>query len=286
MQDGDESLVWSNWKLLSEPKAISAPSKPGLYMARDASSEIILYVGETGAKSGIGGRISQLRTCLRNEIPYADPHTAAPALWAYLADGGGPIKISFAIFEGDKQTRMSHEAVLISQLRDSVGESPLASFGRMPNGWTKSSSNDKFLANSGKRHRGKRDDSQIRNSSMTSSLDRDRSPIDTNWGSLNWSTWNTQPPPEAFNGIYKIRQSSQSTLVYIGEGIVSDRLRAHLKKGLNPHHRQFEFFSPNLEFSWVVTPDLVSSQRKELENDLIASHFLFTGLCPPAQFLG
>jgi hypothetical protein len=286
MQDGDESLVWSNWKLLSEPKAISAPSKPGLYRARDASSKTILYVGETGAKSGLGGRISQLRTCLRDEMPYADPHTAAPALWAYLADGGGPIEISFAIFEGNKQTRMSHEAVLISQLRDSVGESPLASFGRMPNGWLKSTGNNKRLTNSGKRHRGKRDDSQIRNSSMTSSLDRDKSPIDSNWGSLNWATWNTQPPIEAFNGIYRIRQSSQSTLVYIGEGIVSDRLRAHVNKGLNPHHQQFEFFSPNLQFSWVSTPELTSTQRKELENDLIASHFLFTGLCPPAQFLG
>jgi hypothetical protein len=286
MHDGDESLIWSNWKFLSEPKAISAPSKPGLYRARDASTKTILYVGDTGAKSGLGGRISQLRTCLRDEMPYADPHTAAPALWAYLADGGGSIEISFAIFEGDKQTRKSHEAVLISQLRDSVGESPLASFGRMPNGWLKSTGNNKYLANSGKRHRGKRDDSQIRNSSMTSSLDKDRSPIDTNWGNFDWSSWNEQPPTQAFNGIYRIRKSSQPTLVYIGEGIVSDRLRAHLKKGHYPSHQQFEYFSSNLEFSWVVTSDLVSTQRKELENDLIASHFLFTGLCPPAQFLG
>jgi hypothetical protein len=238
MKDGDESLVWSNWKLLSEPKAISAPSKPGLYRARDASSKTILYVGETGAKSGLGGRISQLRTCLRDEMPYADPHTAAPALWAYLADGGGSIEISFAVFEGNKQTRMSHEAVLISQLRNSVGESPLASFGRMPDGWLKSTGNNKSLTNSGKRHRGKRDDSQIRTSSMTSSLDKNRSPVDTNWGNLDWSSWNEQPPTEAFNGIYRIRKSSQPTLVYIGEGIVSDRLRAHLKKGLYPTHQQ------------------------------------------------
>jgi len=286
VKDGHESLVWSKWKLLSEPKAISAPSKRGLYMARDASSETILYVGETGAKSGLGGRISQLRTCLRDEMPYADPHTAAPALWAYLADGGGSIEISFAIYEGDKQTRMSHEAVLISQLRDSVGESPLASFGRMPNGWIKSTGNNRSLTNSGKRHRGERDPSQVRIPSIKSSLDISKSTTHEKWGNLGWSSWNEQPPTEAFNGIYRIRESNRTSLTYIGEGVVSNRLRSHLKKGIDQFHRQFEFFSQSIEFSWVATPELTSTQRKELENDLIASHFLFTGLCPPAQFLG
>jgi hypothetical protein len=77
-------------------------------------------------------------------------------------------------------------------------------------------------------------------------------------------------------------------LLYVGQGKVGGRLAAHLRKCLRPGHRQGGLFGKagGLESSWILNPSWFPHQRLELENDLIAAHFLVRGEAPPAQFLG
>ena len=58
-------------------------------------------------------------------------------------------------------------------------------------------------------------------------------------------------------------------------------------KAARPDHPQARWFStPGLECSWTINHGWLAHQRLELENDLIAAHFLEHGAPPSAQFLG
>jgi hypothetical protein len=76
-------------------------------------------------------------------------------------------------------------------------------------------------------------------------------------------------------------------VLYIGQGKIASRLRAHLQKALNRAGAQGEIFAgaQQLKSSWVVGDAWLPNHLLELENDLIASHVLFTGAVPAAQFL-
>jgi hypothetical protein len=277
---------WSDWKPLDDSKKIGAPATSGLYRVRDSKSKRILYIGETGSKQGLRGRLSQLRTCFRDEIPYADPHTAAPALWAYLSDGGGPLEASFMAIESDRQTRRALEALAISLIRKEYGESPLVSFGRMPDGWMKSTGNNSRLVSTGKRMKGFRDSSAVRIPSAPSVFRDDDDCISSNWCGLAWSTWSAELPNKPLVGLYRIRSESSPGLLYIGEGKVIDRLSAHRSKARIPNHPQSSYFTGEVLMSWTSIPQLMTVQRHEIENDLIASYFVEIGISPPAQFIG
>jgi hypothetical protein len=76
-------------------------------------------------------------------------------------------------------------------------------------------------------------------------------------------------------------------LVYVGQGQIRTRLRAHLAKAARPDHPQARWFAvPDLECSWTTNDSWFGHQRLELENDLIAAHVLEHGAPPSAQFLG
>jgi hypothetical protein len=89
-------------------------------------------------------------------------------------------------------------------------------------------------------------------------------------------------------GFYRVRGRGQPTLLYIGQGVIAQRLRSHRRKSGQPEHHQGPIFGSTevLEYAWVVNTHWRPHQRLELENDLIASHLLMTGILPAAQFLG
>ncbi|HET9060019.1 MAG TPA: hypothetical protein VFN61_08870, partial [Acidimicrobiales bacterium] len=87
-------------------------------------------------------------------------------------------------------------------------------------------------------------------------------------------------------GLYRVRlMGTASRLLYVGQGRIADRIRAHRAKGFVAGHRQAEHFSGALEASWVGL-EAPPAQLLEHENDLIASHVLTAGVPPAAQFLG
>src|SRR5215831_14162310 len=73
---------WSGWmplRMAGQNRRIWAA--PGLYRIRRVGDDRALaYIGQTGRL--LRERLAQLRGVYRDEMPYRDPHTAAPTLWA------------------------------------------------------------------------------------------------------------------------------------------------------------------------------------------------------------
>ena len=92
----------------------------------------------------------------------------------------------------------------------------------------------------------------------------------------------------AGRGLYRIRAAGAPTLLYVGEGVIADRIAAHLKKLALPDHAQGQLLrdAGPLEASYVRHDAWHGHQRLEVENDLIAAHVLEHGAQPAAQFRG
>src|SRR3954464_11347038 len=87
-------------------------------------------------------------------MPYRDPHTAGPALWAWIKRDGVELEASVAPGAADAVERKALEAVAIALHRREHGVSPRWSFGRMPAGYAMSSGNNARLVAAGNRHPG------------------------------------------------------------------------------------------------------------------------------------
>jgi hypothetical protein len=80
-------LEWTPWIPLDKCWRGSAISdRPGLYRIRHETSSID-YIGETGRS--LRERLAALRGVYSELIPFRDPHTAAPALWALRSRSAG-----------------------------------------------------------------------------------------------------------------------------------------------------------------------------------------------------
>ena len=79
------SLPWSPWVPFTAGKEEFRviPKKPGLYRIRSTGKDFLMYIGETSRT--VYERINELRHTLRRTdlMPWNDPHTAAPSLWAW-----------------------------------------------------------------------------------------------------------------------------------------------------------------------------------------------------------
>ncbi|MEV1154808.1 hypothetical protein AB0J27_05285 [Micromonospora chokoriensis] len=219
-------------------------------------------------------------------MPYNEPHTAAPCLWAMRTADGASFEFSIAEFARDVRERKTAECVMLSQHRARFGRSPTANFGRMPDGWVKSTGNNAALVTAGRRARGYPEARASRPAEQGSVLDLDRAPTALDWAQLPWSSWISGPVAEPMVGVYRIRRPGQARLAYIGQGLIRARLAAHAAKSQREGHRQRAAFSQPLESSWAGLPGCSPTQLLEIECDLIASHALTTGMAPEAQFLG
>ena len=251
-------------------------------------------MGQTGR--GLRERLGQLSGVYKALMPYNDPHTAGPAFWALRQLETCEYEASVAsVSESSTPHRKGLECVVIAEHRQEYGHSPTFNFGRMPSGYSKSTSNTRSLAARGKRRRGDNTDETL---ACHLPGIGPIGPIDEGGAGgallgLNWSPWAFVA--ETLDGLcgkevglYLLRRSASSELIYIGQGQIRDRVKAHIKKGKQTDHRQALAFSdaPSIEVSFVQMPDLEKHQRLEIENDLIAAHFIQTGVIPSAQFLG
>lgn len=245
-------------------------------------------MGQTGRS--LRGRLSQLNVMYRAEMPYADPHTAAPALWAMRHRDGCDFEASVVEVSDTDQVRMALEVTAITLNRMEFGRSPVANFGRMPAGYRKSTGNNAQLAASGRRLRGGPDPQvpvAIKSAPVSGELGTD--PEAADWMDWAWSPWT--PVSEADQmvigtGLYRLRRNGTSGLVYVGQGAIAGRLRSHLAKAIRQGHPQAPWFTGDLAASWVELPGMAMVNLLENENDLIASHVLAMGRAPRAQFLG
>ncbi len=123
------TLGWSDWIRLDERSSLGQlPATAGLYRVRAVDDALLAYVGQTGRS--LRERVSALRGAFGREMPYRDPHTAAPAMWAWLQSVPGALIVSVCPIDGDTPCRKALEAIVIAEHRQQHGVSPRWNFGR------------------------------------------------------------------------------------------------------------------------------------------------------------
>jgi hypothetical protein len=270
------------------------PSMPGLYRIRRVGLRWWDYIGQTGTgQMTLHKRMAMLRGVYLPDMPYRDPHTAGPGLWALRQSGTQPFEAEFCPVEGTTPWRKGLEAVSIAVHRQEHGKSPTLNFGRMPAGFRMSSGNNARLVAAGRRFRGGPDET------VTESHEPGVPPIGRlegdstsgSWCGHAWACWMSMGTKatqtlDSQDGLYRIRGSDER-LVYIGEGAIRSRLLAHLAK-LNasaPQGQALRAATP-LSFSAVANSSWRRHQRLELETDLIGAYVLANHEPPAAQFIG
>jgi hypothetical protein len=238
-------------------------------------------------------RLQMLRGVYDAVMPYRDPHTAAPALWAQRQISGEDFEASTTVIDGDVRSRKAAETIAIALYRHERGQSPTFNFGRMPPGYRMSSANNRRLTESGRRFRGGpcggAETCHLPSLAPVGTLEVDAE--SEAWCGHPWSRWiSLRDAGKQLNidasGLYRIR--GRGTVIYIGEGGITTRLRTHADKGRRatlPQDLVFAQYEP-LECSWVINTTWVPHQRQELETDLIAAFTIATGSPPAAQFIG
>jgi hypothetical protein len=279
-------IRWSDWHpLQGSSRNTAIPATPGLYRARVAQTGEVVYVGQTGRN--LRARLGMLCTCHDKDMPYRDPHTAAPTLWALRDRDRIEFEVSTSRLISTKVERLALEAVAITAHRVQHGASPLANFGGGIAGYRLSSSNNSALVSAGKRFRGGPDPLVKASRSVAVPGPIFSEVTTSDWLGLSWSPWEPFVAAKCgpLSGLYRIRRAFEADLVYVGQGRIRNRLRAHLAKASQPENRQAPYFTGATEVSWVVL-DTERRSLLELENDAIASHRFMRGFAPLAQFIG
>lgn len=253
------------------------PRSPGIYRIRRVGASQFDYIGQTGRT--LRERLRALAPIFGDVMPYNDPHTAGPGFWALRQEGAEGFEYSVAVFEGSDQLRKGRESLEISRHRMNLGSSPTLNFGRMPDGWSKSSGNTAALVRAGKRRRGGPDPTARRSRDAPPPASLAGSPFGDEWLGHRWSRWSEAvDPPVGAVGLYRARRPGRDTLHYIGQGRASDRMASH--------RRATDRFPADTQWSWTPVRVDVGAQALELENDLIAGHVWELGCPPTVQFRG
>jgi hypothetical protein len=286
---------WSAWQpLFKAGRNKAIPREAGLYRIRRVGQQSLDYIGQTGM--GLRQRLGMLSGVYKDVMPYNDPHTAGPALWALRQHENCQYEASVAV-TSDISTpqRKAQECVAIARHRQAFGCSPTFNFGRMPLGYSKSTGNTRALAARGKRWRGGPTGEVL--ACHVPGIGPD-GPIDGDGGiddllGFAWSGWASvdrvlDDLTGVEVGLYLLRRRGADELLYVGEGKIRNRVTAHMAKGKKPGHPQaFAFTDPSdVEASFIQRDDLAKHQLLEVENDLIAAHCIQIGVVPVAQFLG
>ncbi len=233
----DATLHWSDWVPLQDVgRTTTIPALPGLYRIGRVGFNGLDYVGQTGTTLRI--RLGMLRGVYADQIPYRDPHTAGPGLWALRHSTGCDFQVSACPVEGSSDPwRKGLECVAISLYRQQTGQSPTINFGRVPIGYRISSGNSARLAAAGKVVRGGVTDmttqSHIVGVPPAGPLTGD--PQAQDWCGHVWSGWVPIAELPSIvgrddDGLYRLRGQHGSGLLYIGEGRILSRVTTHIAK--------------------------------------------------------
>lgn len=274
-------IEWGNWVNL-DPSAgylSELPTDEGLYRVRHLDRNGLTYIGETGRS--VRGRVRSLaRGTYDDEMPYRDPHTAAPCIWAIRDQDGPALEVSVAVPDAavDKQQRKALDDALIALYRRESGESPTANFGRIIPGYRQSSYRSDGLTG-GPLPEGETESNAATGVGPLPWTEAD-SPTTEDWMGVDWTspcqlTDADSTIPES-DGIYRIwYRGEEPPLEYVGQ---SSNLRSRLYR----HRRNRD---ESLLFSSSTLPEHDAlHKREELETDLLGAHWLACEKSPRDQY--
>ena len=268
-------LDWTSWIRINagRDERRTIPNSQGVYRVRPKGQDFLVYIGQTNHLKRRTGMLAL--NSYKNEMPWNDPHTAAPNLWAWRQEKGWEYEVSVSSTpELTRQNREGLECLLLWKYRLENGESTICNHGKFNPNYTKSS--DKARGKKGR----KLLPNEQRNPAWGPShlpLKHLRTHESNDWMGLVWTEFvgfddlNNVP---ALPGIYKIVEVNNNGLLYIGE-------TKNLKNRLKTHKKKF----PNEAFSYCELSNKAPRyQRLEMENDLIGHYYDITGKTPAYQF--
>ena len=258
-------LHWTDWVPFDGGDFKALPTTAGIYRVRVRGQNQLAYIGQTGRN--LRERLSDLRrNTLAKEMPFNDPHTAAPSLWAWRDADGYEYECSASITDLDVQHRQALECWLLWQYRLETGGSTLCNHGHFHPHYMKS--RDRKTGLRGRRLEASGDPIQ-----STSGLKHSN---DGSMG-LDWSDWQQLDELAVPNspGVYRIADSTR--VIYIGES-------SGLRSRLNAHTRtDWGCERPSASYC-VLSPDTPKHHFHGSDDDLIAGHYHSHGSPPAMQF--
>jgi hypothetical protein len=265
-------LDWSPWAAFSAKELKQLPAGPGVYRVRVAGTDWLAYVGETGRS--VRGRLLDLRrNVAKPDMPFNDPHTAAPGLWAWARDRGFEYECSGASTTLSAVDRKGFECHLLWKHRVALGRSTLCNHGRFHGHYSRSRN----------RSTGIRGayldpiDAQPAEGPHYPALVNSGEPTGCDWMGLEWSPWQPLESQEKAAAVYRIRLDSTATVIYIGQ-------TANLKERCAAHARRLaRLGAASVSFATLTEGDC-QIHRLEVENDLIGAFFDREGHSPQLQF--
>ena len=180
-----ETLQWSEWISLDVTPRVfrQITTDPGVYRVRAIELDFLIYIGQTGRN--LRERLNDLRRNIYGSImPYNDPHTASPNLWAWYREKKYQYQCSVSSVKLSKPNRQALEDMLLWRHRALTGKSTLCNYGRFHRQYIKS-------RNSSTRFRGYKLPPNEYNASGGPSakpLHSHGMPHDTDWMGLTWSS--------------------------------------------------------------------------------------------------
>ena len=275
------SLPWTKWIPFTADKHTfrEIPKKPGLYRIRPIGKDCLMYIGET--RRTVHQRVNELRHTLKRTdlMPWNDPHTAAPSLWAWQDAEGFEYECSATPLDASQNGRRGMESFLLYRYRQEFGESTLCNFGRFHPRYRKSTNRKEGLRG-GKLEADHKDNPA--GGSSHPPLRVTGKPGDLGWMGFSWSGCETMVPEKtcatpAGPGLYVLIDAGSQEIIYIGQsGNCAKRLLDHSRKSWDGKKLQFSFHS--------VEKPVLTHQLKELENDLIGNYFELYWKAPEYQF--
>lgn len=268
-------LAWTDFVPFEAWESRMLPSGAGVYRIRVAGTNRLAYIGQTGRN--LRERLAGLRSNTRAaEMPFNDPHTAAPRLWSYQDAEGLEYEASAAEFDAAKNNRMALECYLLWQYRLEAGSSTLCNFGRLHPRYT--ASKNRSTGMRGRLLGGSDPDGG--GGPSVSALPKIGTPGMSRWMGLTWSpaallSASSLAHVQAVPGVYTL-MGEAGNVVYIGEsGKLSVRLRSHAEY---PWGMAVRYTVCELPAGYSAT------QRLEVENDLIAGFYTERRMAPAYQF--
>ncbi|TNE46101.1 MAG: hypothetical protein EP343_25375 [Deltaproteobacteria bacterium] len=257
-------LDWSEWIPLEARHSVfrQLPACPGVYRIRANGFHQILYIGQTGRN--LRERLNDLRRNLYGSVmPYNDPHTAAPNLWAWYQEEQYHFECSVLAVEKEKADREAFEDFLLWQHRLHTECSTLCNYGHFHPLYVKSKGRKTGFRG------GKTTIETVR--TTLPALQSQGEPDDHSWMGLSWSQEFSLDPVDVSSipkqsGIYRIIDRVNDEVIYIGEShSLQNRYKEHIKKDWDTENGRISFVS----LPTKTTPQ----QRKELETDLIGAFY-------------
>lgn len=265
---------WSPWVEFTSTGLGDPPHEAGLYRIRVADTPTLAYLGQTGR--GLRERLLGLRRgTFAQKMPYNDPHTAAPGLWAFRNEDSCSYEVSWmpmpAASERDLHTA---EALALADHRLMHGSSTLLNHGRHHRYWTRPSNRKGGLGRPGER--------RLVPDTYDSAPPLPRQGVvgQKGWMGLPWSPPNDLRPgpsttPDA-PGLYVL--THDDGVIYIGQSTsLRQRVQAHSRSD----------WPADTTVRWSTLPkESPQHQLLELEVDLLGAYIAANGAAPAGQFSG